>query len=319
MRIPKLSVIVPCFNEEEVLPRTVERLYSLMEALIKAEKISSDSFLLFVDDGSKDRTPDILKQANTLSPDRVKYVKFARNFGNQSAILAGLKESCLKSDADCVVSIDADLQQDENKITDFIDKMNEGYHIVAGVKRIRGKEPLYKRITAGMFYKTMNFLDVKIRPNHSEYRLLTRYAIEQLMQYPENGFFLRGLIAELNLKTAHIEYDVKPRELGSSKFSFASLLKLGFLGLVSHSTKPLTLIFVTGLIVTLACFLVLTVAVILEFLTPKGLPNVHFFEVLNTFLSGILILCLGIIGQYIGQILLEVKNRPKYLIEEEKI
>lgn len=315
----KLAIVVPCFNEEAVLPKTIEKLYSVLNFLIEEKKIDEGSFLFFVDDGSKDGTWKILKGAQRLSSEKIKCIKFTKNFGNQSAILAGLREVYLKTDADCAVTIDADLQQDETKIVEFINKAREGFDIVAGVKKERGREVLWKKLTAKLFYKTMNLLGVNLVENHSEYRLLTRNALEKLMKYPENNIFLRGVLNEMGLKTATVEFNVKPREGGESKFSFLALLKLGFAGLVSHTTKPLNLIFAVGLFVTLLCFLVLTVAVILEFTTPAGLKNVHFFEVWNTFLSGIEILCLGIMGQYIGQILTETKHRPNYLIEEEKL
>lgn len=318
-KIPKLAIIIPCFNEEEVLPTTIEKLFSILNFLIEKKEISQDSFLFFVDDGSLDKTWKILNQAHTLSPDKVKCIKFTKNFGNQSAIIAGLKEVYLKTDADCTITIDADLQQDETKILDFIQKMQEGFDIVAGVKIQRGQEVLWKKITAKLFYKTMKLLGVDLVENHSEFRLLTRNALSKLMKYHENGMFLRGILNEMGLKTTTVDFCVKPREGGISKFSFISLLKLGFSGLVSHTTKPLSIIFALGLSTTLCCFLVLTVAVILEFTTPNGLTNVHFFEVWNTFLSGIQILCLGIMGQYIGQILKETKHRPNYLIEEEKL
>lgn len=319
MNSKKLAIVIPCFNEEETIPKTIEKLFSMLNFLEDENRISKDSFLFFIDDGSFDKTNSILKQAHFLAPDKVKYIKFTKNFGNQYALLAGIEKACSDFSADFVVTIDADLQQDESKIVNFIDKMNEGYEVVSGVKKTRGKEPCYKKITAKLFYKTMNLLGVKIAPNHSEYRLLTKNAINQLLKYKENNVFIRGLISELGLKTALVEFEVKPRENGESKFSFIKLLKLGFGGLISHTTKPLTLIFIAGLIVTLICFLVLAVAVILEFTTPQGLKNVHFFEVWNTFLSGIQILCLGIMGQYLGQVLLEVKQRPKYIIEEESL
>ncbi len=318
-KLPKLAIVVPCFNEEEVINDTIEKLIILLNSLVDENRIADSSFIFCVDDGSSDKTPQLLKSAHEKYNGRVKYVKFSKNFGNQSAILAGLKEVYKKTDADCAVTIDADLQQDETKISTFIEKMKEGYEIVAGIKKNRGKEPFYKKITGTLFYKMMNFLGVKIAQNHSEYRLLTRYAISQLLEYKESSIFLRGLLAELGLRTAHVDFYVKAREKGVSKFSFGKLLTLGFCGLVSHTTKPLTLIFIAGLLVTLACFLILSVAVVLEFTTPHGLKNVHFFEVWNTFLSGIQILCLGIMGQYIGQILAEAKKRPQYLIEEERL
>ena len=215
-----------------------------------------------------------------------------------------------------MVTIDADLQQDETKIPEFLAKMNEGYDLVAGVKKTRGKEPLYKKIAANSFYRLMNFLGAKIIPNHSEYRLLTKNAIHQLLQYPERTFFLRGLLEELGLKTAVVEFEVRDRSAGVSKFTLAKLIKLAFTGIISHTVKPLYLILAVGLIVTLICFIVLAAAVIMEFTIPGGLPNVHFFAVWNAFLAAIQILCLGIIGQYIGQIALEVKQRPYYLLDE---
>lgn len=314
--LPRLAIAVPCYNEEEVLPQTIEKLTTLLNSLIESKQIAGNSFLFFVDDGSTDKTPEILRRAHLTLPSKLKTIRFTKNFGNQSAIFAGIKESYCRYQIDCVITIDADLQQDETKIPEFITKMNEGFEIVAGVKKTRGKEPRYKTIAAKTFYSLMNFLGAKIIPNHSEYRLLTSNAIGQLLHYSEKMLFLRSLIEELGLKTATVEFTVRNRTAGISKFNFAKLLKLAFTGIISHTIKPLHLILAAGLIVTLICFIILAVAVIMEFVLPGGLPNVHFFAVLNALLAAIQILCLGIIGQYIGQIVLEVKRRPLYLLDE---
>jgi len=165
----------------------------------------------------------------------------------------------------------------------------------------------------------MDFLDVHMPKNHSEYRLLSKKAVLSFLKYRENQMFLRGIIYELGYKPAYVEYDTKPREKGESKFSYGKLFRLGFMGIISHSDKPLRLIFAAGLFITLVCFLVLAIAVILEFATPEGIAGLHFFELWNSFLSGAQILCLGIIGEYLGQVLSEVKNRPKYIIDEENL
>jgi len=314
---PKLAITVPCYNEEAVLPKTIKKLYSILNFLISEKRVKSDSFILFIDDGSTDKTADILEQAHTLVPDKVKYIKFTKNFGSQSAIIAGLKEVYYKTNADCAVTIDADLQQDETKIADFLDKMQQGCDIAAGVKETRGDEAVWKKVTAKMFYKTMNLLGVNLIENHSEYRLLTRKALKLVMEYKESSIFLRGILNETGLKTAVVEFKVKPRENGKSKFTFLSLLKLGFSGLISHTTKPLNLVLAAGFIIFLCGFIGLAAVVILKFINPCGIKSLQFIELWNTFLAGIQIMCIGITGQYTGQILIETKRRPSYLIDRE--
>lgn len=254
MEIPKLAIIVPCFNEELCVKSTVEQLLNVLNKLVNDKKIKSDSYIYLVDDGSVDRTWEIIQgyhDKNSL----VKGVKFVRNFGNQKALLAGL-DGVRNIGCDCAVSIDADLQQDEWAIEKFVAEYMNGADIVSGIRNDRKTDSLFKKVTALMFYKTMNILGAKIPPNHSDYRLVSKRALDILEQYPEKYLFLRGFFNEVGLKTAYVNFDVKPRMAGESKFNFVSLMGLALNGITSYSVVPLRFVTVLGFCMALFGFLV---------------------------------------------------------------
>lgn len=316
MKETKLAIAVPCYNESESLPKTINVLNNVIEDLISKEIISPESFIYFVNDGSTDSTWNIICAAHEKNPTRFKALKFTRNFGNQSALIAGL-EGVHGVGADAVITIDADLQQDEQKIIEFVKKYDEGYDIVAGIRNDRKADGIIKKTTSTMFYKTMNFLGSNLTPNHSEYRLVSKKALDILAEYKETNLFLRGLFFEFGLKTAHVYYDVRKREFGVSKFNLISLMRLAAYGIVSFSTRPLRFVFFTGFIISglSMCFGLFGLFRLL--FEGRGIPFVQPFEVFVTFILGLQILCIGIIGEYIGQMFQEVKARPRYIKDIE--
>ena len=315
MKDTKFAIIIPCFNEEEALPTTINKLKELMHNLIQKKVVAPESFLVFVDDGSTDKTWEILENASKNSFCSLKALKFSRNYGNQSAIIAGL-DMARKLEADAVLTIDADLQQDISKIEEFISAYDEGYDIVAGIRN-NYKTSLWKKMFSAIFYKTINLLGVNLNPNHSEFRLINKKTLDIINNFKERNIFLRGLFSDLGLKIKYVNYDVNKRALGESKFSFVSLFKLAMTGIVSYSTYPLRFVFLTGFIISLSCFIVAFLILLEQILKVDLIFEIEFYKVWTTFISGIQILCIGIIGEYIGQILQEVKGRPRYIVVEE--
>ena len=312
----RLAIIIPCFNEELVVKSTVETLLKVLDGIIAKGKISSDSYIYLIDDGSKDSTWNIIEELHTNYGSRVKGTKFIRNYGNQKALIAGLL-GVKEIGCDCVISIDADLQQDENAIETFIDEFHKGADIVSGIRNDRKTDSFFKKYSALCFYKLMNLLGVKIPPNHSDFRLVSARGLEILEKYQEEGLFLRGFFHEIGLKTAYVHFDVKPRALGSSKFNFFSLTSLALNGITAFSIVPLRIIAAIGVLTVLGSF-ILGVEVIAEkyifHTTPGGWATL---VILLAFFGGLQIFCLGIIGEYMGQIFNEVKARPRYIKDKE--
>lgn len=313
---PRLSIVVPCYNEEQGLPSTFDTLLKLITDMIIKGKIARDSYICAVDDGSKDGTWEVISKYYKKNPLHVKGVKFIRNYGNQKAIMAGLEES-KKIGCDCAVSIDADLQQDENAIWTFVEKYKEGSEIVCGIRTDRATDSFFKKTTALMFYKVMNLLGVKIPPNHSDYRLVSKKALEILDRYTETHLFLRGFFHEVGLKTDYVKFNVKSRKFGTSKFSVYQLFALALNGITSFSIIPLRIIAILGFLTVIGS-ICLGVETIYEkyilHITPPGWATV---VILLALFGGLQIFCLGIIGEYIGQVYSEVKARPRYILDEE--
>lgn len=251
---PTLAIVIPCYNEELCVKTTIEKLINLLDDLIKKDKIKSDSYLYLVDDGSKDMTWSFIEEMHD-SDKRIKGLKFIRNFGNQKALIAGL-EGVRRIGCDCAVSIDADLQQDELAIESFVNEYMKGADIVSGIRNDRKTDSFFKKFTAQCFYKTMNILGAKIPPNHSDYRLVSKKALDILEQYGEKYLFLRGFFNEVGLKTSYVHFNVKPRMAGESKFNFVSLMGLALNGITSYSVVPLRFVTVLGFFMALFGFLV---------------------------------------------------------------
>lgn len=312
---PKLAIIIPCYNEELCVKSTVDKLFEVIEYLVSKNKISSDSYIYLIDDGSTDNTWSIIEKLHNLNK-HVKGLKFIRNFGNQKALIAGL-EGVRNIGCDCAISIDADLQQDEWAIEKFIDEFVNGADIVSGIRNNRKTDGFFKKTTALMFYKTMNILGAKIPPNHSDYRLVSKRALDILELYPEKYLFLRGFFNEVGLKTAYVKFDVKPRTAGKSKFNFASLMALALNGITSYSIVPLRFVAVLGFLMALIG-LIGGIETVMEKLLWNNSPNGFATAIiLLCVFGGTQLFCLGLIGEYVGQVYREVKGRPRYIKDIE--
>ncbi len=315
MQIPKLAVVIPCFNEELCVEATCNRLVEVLNMLMSKKKITPDSYLYLIDDGSKDATWSIIEKLHA-GNNMIKGVKFLRNYGNQKALIAGL-EGVRDIGCDCVVSIDADLQQDELAIEKFLDEYQKGYDVVLGIRNDRNTDGFVKKVTAVMFYKLMNLLGAKIPVNHSDYRLVSKKALDVLHLYPEKALFLRGFFHELGVKTTTVHFDVKPRFAGNSKFNFMSLMALALNGITSFSIVPLRIVACLGFLMAFFGFLV-GLETVFEKLFLNNSPNgFATMIILLCFFGGLQIFCLGIIGEYVGQVYREVKARPRYIKDKE--
>lgn len=312
MKCPALAIVVPCHNEETVLPQTIRKLSEVTYDLQSNGEIARNSFVLFVDDGSNDNTWRCIVDAST-SSELVRGLKLSKQFGHQNALLAGL--TYVKNKADVAITIDADLQQDENAIPVFIKKYKDGNEIVYGVRKDRNCDNIFKRMTAVLFYKFMKFMGVQIIQNHADYRLISSKILSELANYPETNIFLRGLLPTLGFKTAVVEHAVRDRYAGKSKYSLRKMLSLAITGVTSFSIVPMRLIAFIGFGV-FSFSLIMSFYVIVIFLRGIAVPGWASTVLPIYFISGIQLLSLGIIGEYIGKIYMETKKRPKFIIEE---
>lgn len=307
-----LYIVVPCYNEEAVLHETSKRLKEKMTALINDKKISDKSRVLFVDDGSKDKTWEIIEELHG-SDDLFSGLKLSRNKGHQNALLAGLMTA--KELADISISMDADLQDDINVVDQFVDKYHDGCDIVYGVRSSRKTDTAFKRGTAGMFYKFMRLLGVDIIDNHADYRLISKRALEALSQFKEVNLFLRGIVKQIGFKSDIVYYERSERFAGESKYPLKKMLAFAFDGITSFSVKPIRLVTVVGFLVFL-----ISIGMIIYTIVQTCLGNTEAgWSLLMCsiwFLSGLQIMALGIVGEYIGKIYTEVKARPKYIIDK---
>ena len=315
MDIPSLAIIVPLYDEEECIDYTTNRLLEILYELEKEKIISDKSFIFYVNDGSEDNSWSKIKKYHAENK-KIKGISFSRNFGNQKAIFAGLKESS-KYSPDCYITLDADLQQDENKIEEFIEKYKQGSDIVLGIRNDRKTDNILKKTTSLAFYKIMKFFKVNLEVNHSEYRLISSRVAKELFKYKEANIFLRGIIQSMGFKKDVVYFDVKPRKQGKTKFTPFSLFTLAIEGITSFSIAPLKFITVLGFLMSLVSFIVGIYAIIDRYTSSNYVSGWATIVALIGFLCGIQILCLGIVAQYIGQLFQEAKARPKYIVAEE--
>lgn len=309
----KLAIVVPCYNEEEVFKMASDALRGVLDDLIAKGKIAADSFILFVNDGSKDRTWELIEEEHKLFPVQVRGVKLAGNVGHQFALTAGLITA--KDMADVTVSIDADLQDDVLVIEEMIDKFHEGSDIVYGVRKERKTDTFFKRTTAQGFYKLMEMMGVKTVYNHADFRLMSKRAVEEFSKYKETNLFLRGMMPLIGYKTDCVYYDRKERAAGESKYPLKKMLALAFNGISSFSVKPITLILGLGLFIIFVSILAAVYALI-SFFMGNVVPGWTSLILSVWFLGGLQLLAIGMVGQYIGKIYMEVKQRPRYNIEK---
>lgn len=306
LKADKLYVVVPCYNEEAVLPETTRRLGEKLHAMMAAGSISADSRVLFVDDGSRDRTWELIEQAHA-QDELFTGAKLSRNRGHQNALLAGLMTA--KDCADMVISMDADLQDDINAMDKFVEEYYAGHDIVYGVRSSRATDTAFKRLTGEGFYKVMRKLGVEIVNNHAEYRLMSRRALEALSKYDERNLFLRGIVPLLGYPAAIVPYERAERFAGETKYPLKKMLSFAIEGITSFSVKPLT--FITWLGILIMAISALTM--IINAIAGGGLSLVACSIWL---MGGIQLLCTGVLGEYIGKIYSEVKRRPRYFIEK---
>ena len=312
----KLALIIPCYNEELLIETTIKTLLNILKELSSKEKISKDSYIYLVDDGSTDSTWEIISTLNKEFPNQIRGCKFIRNYGNQKALIAGLL-SVKEIGCDCVISIDADLQQDETKMKEFVRKYKDGAKIVCGIRTDRNTDSWFKRNSALAFYKFMNILGVNIKINHSDYRLVSKEVVQTLKTFPETNLFLRGIFNELGYKKDYVYFDVKPREIGETKFTPFSLFALAVSGITSFSLVPLRLVTLIGFLISFGSFILGLSAFYDKYILHNTVPGYATTIVAVAFIGGIQILCLGVIAEYLGQLFQEVKSRPRYIVEEE--
>lgn len=309
----KLAIVVPCYNEEEVLKLASAALRQILTDLIEKGKIAEDSFVMFVNDGSRDRTWELIEEEHAAYPKQIYGVKLAGNVGHQFALTAGLITA--KDMSDVVVSIDADLQDDVNVIEDMVDKFHEGNDIVYGVRKERKTDTFFKRTSAQAFYKLMGLMGVKTVYNHADFRLMSRRAVEEFSKYQETNLFLRGMMPLIGYRTDSVYYDRKERAAGESKYPLKKMLALAFNGISSFSVKPISLILGIGLFIIFVSLAALLYALI-SFFTGHVVPGWTSLILSIWFLGGLQLLAIGMVGQYIGKIYIEVKHRPRYNIEK---
>ncbi|PGM54137.1 glycosyltransferase family 2 protein [Bacillus sp. AFS053548] len=311
--IPLLTIVVPCYNEQEVFEETAYQLTYLIEELIYDSLISDDSKILFVDDGSKDRTWELIEKESN-DNQFVKGLKLANNVGHQNALIAGLEIANKQSD--CVVSIDADLQDDINVIRKFVEKYLEGFDIVYGVRDSRETDTFFKRSTALGFYRFMGKIGINLVPNHADFRLMSNRALDELFKYKETNLFLRGLVPLVGFPSTKVYYDRKERFAGESKYPLKKMISFAFDGITSFSIAPIRFVSLLGFLSILFSLIAGGYAIVQHLLenTVSGWPSLM---VSIWFVGGVQIMGIGMIGEYIGKIYHEVKNRPRYAIETD--
>ena len=308
----KLYLVIPCYNEEEGLPETSKRLREKYTALMSAGKIDADSKIVFVNDGSKDRTWEMICDLHKADP-VFRGVCLSRNKGHQNALMAGLMT--VKSECDAAISMDADLQDDINAIDEMVDRYLEGYEVVYGVRSSRKKDTFFKRTTAQGFYKVMRAMGVETVYNHADYRLMSRRALEALSEFEEVNLFLRGIVPLVGFKSTQVTYERGERFAGESKYPLKTLLAFATEGITSMSVMPIRLITTLGFLVFLFSLGVLVYSIIRKF-TGYTVPGWAFLAVSIWALGGVQLLAIGVIGEYIGKIYLETKHRPKFIVAE---
>lgn len=311
MNEPILTIVVPCFNEEEVLFDTILKIDKFLTSLISDQIVSKKSKILFVDDGSKDGTWAMIYK-ESLNNQHIKGLKLSRNVGHQNALLAGM--FTVKEASDCVVSIDADLQDDIQVIRDFVEKYKEGYDIVYGVRQGRQTDTFFKRNTADLFYKLMQKMGVNIIYNHADFRLMSKRALKELEHFEEANMFLRGIVPLIGFSSTNVYYDRKERLAGETKYPLKKMLSFAFDGITSFSITPIRFVLMIGLLSFFVSLIFGAYFIGLKFFgeTETGWTSL----IMSIWLiGGLQLIAIGLIGEYIGKIYKEAKRRPKYIID----
>lgn len=310
MKNNKLVIISPCYNEEDIIEYSIEQLSIFLDIMINDGLISNESKICFVNDGSSDRTQEIISKHCSKNK-KIALINLTKNFGQQYALLAGLNTI----DSDIYITIDSDLQDDLTVIIEMIKKYNEGFEIIYGCRKKRDCDSFFKKNTALLFYKFMHLIKINIRPNHSEFRLLSRTAVNKLKEYKEKTIFLRGIIQNMGLKSCNVYYDGLERQAGKTKYSFIKLFALTWSAITSLSVFPLRLITIAGILTSIgSCFVI--IYALISYIKHYSIPGWTSIIMSIAFFSGIIIMSIGLIGEYLSKVLIEVKNRPLYQIEK---
>ena len=307
----RLFCVIPCYNEQEVLPETSKRLEAKLRDLIAAGKISDDSRILFVNDGSKDNTWNIIKDLHEKN-EIFQGINLSKNMGHQNALLAGLMTA--KDLCDAAISLDADLQDDINAIDGMVDKFIDGCDVVYGVRSKRATDTFFKKFTAESFYKLMNSMGANTVYNHADYRLMSRRALMALAEFGEVNLFLRGIVPMVGFKSDVVYYERAERFAGESKYPLKKMLSFAIEGITSLSTKPIKLITGLGFFIFFVSIVVLIYSLVRHF-TGQTIPGWTTTVLSVWAIGGLIMISLGVIGEYIGKIYLETKNRPRFIIE----
>lgn len=309
---PILYVVIPCYNEEEVLAETTKQLKKKMEDLIKRKEISDDSRVMYVNDGSKDKTWELIKKINKKEK-LFTGITLSRNRGHQNALLGGLMTA--KNYADVIISMDADLQDDINAIDEMIKKYKEGNDIVYGVRSARKKDTFFKRVTAEGFYKFMKVLGVDCVYNHADYRLTSKRVLEEFSNFKEVNLFLRGMFPLVGFKSDIVYYERNERFAGESKYPLKKMLNFAWDGITSFSVKPLRFICIIGFLILFISICIMIYSLI-RYLMGNTVSGWTFLSISIWFIGGLQMISIGIIGEYVGKMYSETKARPRFIIAE---
>lgn len=310
-RSPRVSIVVPCFDEEAVLPETIARLGELLAALAGTGSVAPSSQIVFVDDGSRDRTWSIVEQSSKRDA-RITGIKLSRNQGHQNALLAGL----FTAGGDVLISLDADLQDDIRVIPAMIEEHARGCDIVYGVRSDRSSDSRFKRATAGGFYRLMRWLGADSLADHADFRLMSRRSVEALKLFSEVNLFLRGIVPLVGFRSAIVPYKRQERAAGTTKYPFTKMLALALEAITSFSVVPLRLITLIGFLVFSFSAMMVVWTLWIRLFTSEAVPGWTSTTLPIYLLGGLQILCLGVIGEYLGKLYREAKNRPRYIIEK---
>lgn len=312
MQPAKIAIVVPCYNEQEALPLSVKKLFEVLDRMTSEGLVTPDSFIMCCNDGSKDCTWDIIKSLHE-QDSRVKGISLTHNRGHQYALLAGLMT--VRGKCDAAISIDADLQDDPEAMVEMVRKFREGYEIVYGVRSSRASDTFFKRATAHAFYSMQKNLGLETIYDHADYRLMSDRALDLLSEYGESNLFLRGIIPQLGLRTTIVKYVRNERVAGESKYPLKKMLSFSIDGITSFSARPIRLIFFIGLLL-LMIDIAMAIYVFLSYFGHETVPGWTSLMLSVWFLGSLLLISIGIVGEYIGKIFVEVKSRPRYAIDE---
>lgn len=309
---PVIAIVIPCYNEEAALPQTMKVLTRLLNDLKGDGKIAESSYILCVDDGSRDKTLDVIRQLNAADKS-IRGIALAHNRGHQYALLAGLMTA--KADCDAAISIDADLQDDPLAIIEMITLFREGAEIVYGVRESRDTDTWFKRVSARGFYSLQSVMGLETVYDHADYRLMSRRALEILSEYHESNLFLRGIIPQIGLRNAIVKYDRHERVAGESKYPLKKMLAFSIDGITSFSAKPMRWVFYTGLLLLLLD-IIIVIYVLGSYINGNYVSGWSSLMISVWFLGSLILMAIGVIGEYIGKIFVEIKGRPRYNIME---